>query len=322
MAEAVLYQDPAAKTVEVTAPAAGACGQVIQLADGRAGVVVGANGANSAYAAGDLITVAFGGQYTVAKTASVVLLDGGRVYWDRSANSATFSQASGDFYLGTAVGDAAAANTTLVVNLNAKPEYRIELGKGRWANGATNGLGVTATALGGTELTLAFDAVAEAAMAALYSSETVPVADGPILEARLAVYDIGDDAALDITAGLANGTHATDFDAVTEAAVIHLDGASLDIYAESDDGTNEEAATDTTVNAVDDTYFELWIDCRDPSSVKFYLDGVRVLSETTFNISAATGPLLPIVHIEKTSNDTTADVRVSHLAVRSTDLTS
>lgn len=322
MAEAVLYQDPTAHTVEVTAPAAGACGQVIQLADGRAGVVVGANSASDSYAAGDLITVAVGGLYTVDKTASIVLLDGGRAYWDRSANAATFKQDSGDFFLGTVREDTAAAATKVVVDLNQRPEYRIELGKGRWANGATNGLGVAATALGGMELTLAFDAVAEAAMAALYSADSVPVADGPIFEGRIAIYDIGDDAALDINFGLANGTHATDFDAVAEAVVFHLDGNALDIKAESDDGTTEVAATDTTVNAVDDTYAEYWIDCRDPADCKLYINGVLVLSDTDFVLSAATGPLVPIVHVEKTSNDTTADVRVEWLGVRSTDLTS
>lgn len=322
MAEAVLKKDPGAFTVEVTAPAAGACGQVIQLADGRAGVVVGADAGSSSYAAGDLITVAVAGQYTVTKTASVVLLDGGRAYWDRSANSATFRQQSGDFYLGKVVDDTAASATTVVVDLNVKPEYRIELGKGRWTNGATNGLGVTQVALGGTDLSLSFDAVAEAAMAALYSVDTIPVADGPIFEGRIAVYDIGDDAALDINFGLANGTHATDFDSVTEAVVFHLDGSALDIKAESDDGTTEVAATDTTVDAVDDTYFEVWIDARDLTSVKLYIDGVRVLSGSTFKLDAATGPVFPIVHVEKTSNDTTADVRVEWIGVRSTDLTS
>lgn len=322
MAEAVLKKEPCAYTVTVTAPAAGASGQVIQLADGRAGVVVGANSASDAYAAGDLITVAVAGQYTVAKTASVVLLDGGRAYWDRSANSATFTQASGDFYLGCVVGDAAASAGGVVVDLNRKPEYRIELGKGKWANGATNGLGVTQTALGGTGVTLSFDAVAEAAMAAIYSVDTVPVADGPIFEGRFAIYDIGDDAALDISIGLANGTHATDFDSVTESVLFHLDGNSLVINGESDDGTIENAAATTGTSAVDDTFFEVWIDCRNIASCKLYIDGVQKLSGTTFNLSAATGPLLPIVHIEKTSNDTTADVRVDWMGVRTTDLTS
>ena len=35
--------------------------------------------------------------------------------------------------------------------------------------------------------------------------------------------------------------------------------------------------------------------------------------------SAATGPVKPIVHIEKTSNNTTADVRVDELRVRTSD---
>lgn len=322
MAEAVLKKDPGAFTVEVIAPAAGACGQVIQLADGRAGVVVGADASSASYASGATITVAVAGQYEVSKTASIALLAGGRAYWDRSANSATFSEASGDFYLGCVVDDVAGSASKVVVDLNKKPVYRIELGKGGWTNEATNGLGVAATALGGNELTLAFDAVAEAAQAALYSNDTVPVADGPIFEGQVAVYDIGDAAALDISIGVANGSHATDFDSVTEACIFHLDGSALDILAESDDGTTEVAATDTTVNAVDNTYLDFWIDCRDPSDIQMYIDGVNVLPSSVFKLDAAVGPIFPIVHIEKTSDDTTSDVRVKHLAIRSTDLTS
>ncbi len=181
---------------------------------------------------------------------------------------------------------------------------------------------MTATALGGNELTLSFDAVAEVAMAALYSNDSVPVADGPIFEGVIAVYDIGDNAALDINFGLANGTHATDFDSVTESVVFHLDGNALDINAESDDGTTEVAATDTTVNAVDDTYAEYWIDCRNLADIQLYIDGVNVLSGSTFRLDNATGPVFPIIHLEKTSDNTVADVRTKFIGVRSTDLTS
>lgn len=322
-AKAVLVGDSGGCVTEIiTAPAAGEHGDVIQTADGKAAVVLGADAASSSFASGDLVTVAKTGTFSFLKTASVVLLDGGNAYWDRSAETATYTAASGDFHLGVIKGDAASADNTVNVELNATQSNQIELGKGTWTNGATNGLGVTATALGGQEYTLSFDAVAEAAMAALYSDDTIPVADLGIIEMEVAVYDIGDDAALDINFGIANGTHATDADSITESVFFHLDGSALDVKAESDDGTTEVSATDTTVDAVDDTYAHYWIDCRDIDDIQLYINGVNVLSGSTFKLDAATGPLFPIVHVEKTSNDTTADVRVRAIRARSTDLTS
>ena len=75
-----------------------------------------------------------------------------------------------------------------------------------------------------------------------------------------------------------------------------------------------------TVDAVDDTYFEVWIDCRNIDDIQLYIDGVNVLPASVFKLDAATGPMLPICHVEKTSNDTTADVRVEFMRMRSADL--
>ncbi len=321
-AEAVALSDSGGcQTETITAPAAGACGQVIQLADGRAAVAHGADASAAAYASGASISVATSGQFSLLKTASVALLAGGRVYWDRSANTATFRAQSGDFFIGKVVADVAGSASTVVVDLNVEPTYQIELHKGQWVNEATDGLGVTKLAEGSSVLKLAFDAVAEVAQAALYSVDTIPLADLGIIEGKVAIYDIGDHAALDISFGIANGSHGTDFDAVTESVVFHLDGTALSVLAESDDTSGDEvAATDTTVDAVDDTYLEFWIDCRDINDIQLYLDGVNVLPATAFTLAAADGPFVPIVHLEKTSNDTTADVRVEFLRARSTDL--
>jgi len=181
-AKAVLVSNPdGLKTETVTAPADGSGGDVIQLADGRAAVALGLNISTTAFSAGDPITVATNGVWSFLKTASIVLLKGGQAFWDRSAETATFTNASGDFFLGKFAADAASADTTCIVDLNGDPSYAVELGKGVWTTAATNGLGVTALP-GSPGVKLAFDAVAEAAMAAIYSDTTVPVADLGILE--------------------------------------------------------------------------------------------------------------------------------------------
>ena len=101
--------------------------------------------------------------------------------------------------------------------------------------------------------------------------------------------------------------------------LFHFDGADLTAFVESDDGTTEVAADSTTTDLVDDTWTFLQIDCRDLSDIKAYINGVEqtALADVTLVLSAATGPVLPIVHIEKSSsNNTTADVRVKAMTVR------
>jgi hypothetical protein len=193
-----------------------------------------------------------------------------------------------------------------------------------WTKTETLGLGVISSDQANGVLKFSFDAVAEVAVAALYMANSpFPVAGNPIFECRLAVYDKGDDAALDVNFGLANDSHATDCDAITESVLFHLDGNDLSLKCESDDGTTEVAATDTTVDLVDDTFYDFKIDCSDLEDVTFWYRAVgaqawtRLLAATTFDISHAVGPLTPLFHVEKTSNDTTADVRADWVRVRS-----
>jgi predicted RecA/RadA family phage recombinase len=120
MAEAELHQGDEC-VLDYTADAAISGGEVLQLRDGRAGVIP------YDVANGEKGGAQTEGIYRVTKTAGVVILDGGRVYWDHSANAATYKTANDrDFYLGTAVGDAASADTEMYVNLNVKPVYLLD----------------------------------------------------------------------------------------------------------------------------------------------------------------------------------------------------
>jgi len=318
-AEAVLSKD--ADTIDVSTPAAGySSGEVIQLTDGRAAVVLGLQ----ALVSGDPAALKTSGQFTVAKTANVVVLEGDLLYWDRSAGTATplKAAAGADFAIGVAVADATAAATTVVVDLNVKPNYTIDLFRDPTETVIVLTSGTPTVVHRGGSIAMTFSATAEAQKCDVLSVHSVPVTIPFIVEGRSAIYDIGDDGALDINLGIANATHATDADSITEGCFFHLDGTALSILAESDDGTTEVAATDTTVDAVDDTYFDWRMDCRDLEDIKLYINGVRVLDDSTFKLDAATGPMKLLAHIEKTANDTTADVRVAHMAIRCTDLAS
>ena len=306
--------------VDYTAVAAIVAGDVIRTTGGLAGVVP------CAVDAGRLAGAVVEGIVSLAKTANIVFLAGGDVYWDVSAGKAHFRPESGtpDFYVGVCVEDAAASATTVKVALNKVQRYDIDLERGvnpgdGWTNEATNGLGVTVQGIVEGVYKAEFDAVAEAAQAALYSRHGLPNSAKLIFEGRVAVYDKGDNAALDIDFGLASASHATDFEAIAALVAAHIDGNTLDIKVHSDDGTTDVAPVDSTIDAVDDTFFEVWIDCRNLADVQVYVNGVdAVPAGTTLVLSAAAATAMyPIIMIEKTNDDTVADVRVSRMRVRS-----
>lgn len=301
-----------ADKISVTLETALSAGEVRQLADGRAGVFP----SFFALAAGASAEFRADGKWTMPKIASKVCLDGFPAWWDHANNYVTpLRPISGrGFKVGSFIGDAASADTTCAIALNITPRPQISLRDGEvWTNEATNGLGTTPLLGGGFQM--AFDAVAEAAQAANYSARTVPIAGNPMMRARVCVADNGDNAALDIDIGFANASHATNFESIAEFVAFHYDGNALDIFAHSDDGTTDVAPTDTTVNFVEGTYHELWIDARTPTDIQMYIDGVLVLGATVFTLGNATGPIFPIVNMEKTSDDTLADFRVAELDV-------
>lgn len=315
-AEAVQRRDD--DVLQFTADGAYASGQVLQMPDGRAGFVLGLN----ARASGDEVSVRVCGIAEVAKTTGVVILDGDPLYWDRSANTATplKAVAGGDFFIGTAVGDAASAATTVKVLLNEQPQYLIDALKDPTDTVLVLTSGTPALTMGPGYAKLAFSATAEAQKVDLLSKHSIPTTVPFIVEGRAAVYDIGDNGAVDMNLGIANDTHASDADSITESCFLHFDGTALSILAESDDGETEVAATDTTIDAVDDTYFDFRLDCRDLTDIGVYINGVQVLTGTTFKLDAATGPLKLLAHIEKTANDTLGELRINHLAIRAADL--
>ena len=320
-AEATLTKDT--DVIEVTTPAAGySSGEVIQLPDGRAAVLTGL----AAKVDDDPAGFKTSGQFTLAKTASVVILPGGRVYWDRSANTATPLKiaAGADFYVGVAPDGAAADDTTVLVDLNVKPHYLVSMHDGKGFDSVPV---LTAGTLfvgdRGGEFTIAMSATAEAQKGDLLSRQSVPVTIPMIFEAIFQVVTTAGADVADLSVGLANASHATDADSITESALFHADlGADLNLDAESDDGTTEVAATDTLVDLVAGTNVEVWIDARNLSDCRYYVNGVEKLNATANlgNIALAAGPLKALFLLEKSSNATLCEVKCCHLAIRTTDL--
>jgi predicted RecA/RadA family phage recombinase len=296
----------------LTLAAAIVTGEVYQLNDGRAAVFSAADGLD----AGERASLKTDGTYTVVKTASQVWVKGDPIWWDRSAGSATCLEPIGagdrDFYLGVATEDAASADTTGSVNLNVEPTWIIDSTRDNGDTVVVLTAGTPNLFNRGGMMTAFFSATAEAQKLDWLSDRSFPLASNWVLEALVEIATNADADVADLSIFVANATHASDADAITESAGFHFDlGADLNIDAESDDGTTEVAATDTTVDFAVGTPVRLKLDGRDPSNVKYYIDGVEVLSGTANlgNIAVATGPLKALFHLEKSSNDSPGEVK-------------
>lgn len=317
MPEATRYQE-CDDVRDYTADAALTAGEVLQLRDGRAAVIPVAT------ASGDGVGAQTEGIFKVLKTASIVILDGGDVSWDHSANTATYNQVSDrDFFLGTAVGDAAASDAYVYVNLNKRASYKIDLIDSAFASvlvgtAAAGAFGYPAR-LGATAV-LELSATNEAQKVDLLSIQGFAPGANPIVEVSFRVLNDGSGTTPDLSLGIADGTHASDADSIAQSVFFHLDGNTTTINAECDDGTNETAATTTATTYTEGSTLacrvEGWIDARDLSSVKFYVNGAGVASGTTFSIAAASGTLFLLAHLEKTIGTDVYRVAVDKFRVR------
>ncbi len=317
--EAYTVSQVAAPQIDFTTVAATIAGQVLQLPDGRAGIVP------SPIAAGELASAVVAGLFTVPKTTSQVWIQGAELWWDHSASKATCVPPMGasagdkDFFLGTATADALAADETGGVNLNVRASYIYDVHTDGGETVPVLTAGTPYLYARGGSIEAGFSATAEAQKLDILSKRSFPLSSNPILEAIVEVVTNADADVADMNIGFANATHASDADSITESAFFHFDmGADLNLDAESDDGTTEVAATDTTVDWAVGTPIFLCIDGRDPENMKFYANGVEVLAATANlgNIALATGPLKALFHLEKSNNDSPGIVQLDMFRVR------
>jgi predicted RecA/RadA family phage recombinase len=223
---------------KLTLNAAAEPGDVLQ-AGGLAAVLLAANDS----ASGDEVTVATSGEWEMTLTDNISAVKGVKLYWDESANTVTYQVgAAGDFYLGTCAKTVTGGTSIKVrVNLNAKPEYVSSLmtePHNEPTITETLGLGIT-NQIGGS-FRAQFDAVAEAATAAVLLGDGVAVTDKWLYEARFVIVDDGDDASLDFNIGMANAGHATDADSITESIFIHTDGNVVNHAGHGVDGRQRQ----------------------------------------------------------------------------------
>lgn len=317
MAEATYYQD--GDTLDYTPDAAVLSGEVRQLADGRAAIAVTdiASGVKGAFRVSGVVKV--------AKTTSMVFLDGGRVYWDHSANKAHYKKVNDrDFYIGVAVGDAASADTTMYVNLNVQQVADIDIHRDATLSVATGTKafgGFDFPARRGGSSLMSITGTSEVQCIDILSVDKFDKNANAIAEIIFRLGTNGSTSDVDLNFGIANGTSTSDADAISEHVFFHIDGGSLVINTQSKDGTTTVAAATsgvsaTAASAVADRV-ECWIDTRDTANVKLYINGARVNSGSTFKIDGATGPFGLLAHLEKATGTATAGpVYIDRLAAR------
>ncbi len=112
--------------------------------------------------------------------------------------------------------------------------------------------------------------------------------------------------------GLASDRNA-DLDAIVTNAWIRCEGANLNIYWETDDGTTDDDDNDTGVNYVADTFFIVRIEIDHTKAVSFFINGAPAGSGTLANTAATA--LQPFIEFQKDSGATTNNVRIDWIAL-------
>jgi hypothetical protein len=184
------------------------------------------------------------------------------------------------------------------------------------------GTGVSPNDAEGGGVKLTFDAVAEIALASVRTiNDCLPVDKGLRMDVDLVAADSGDNAALDIDIGFGtalttNSEADVDHADMVNLAALHIDGASDNILAQSDNNVTDVAPVDTTIDndSATDVPKHLTIIVRPTGAVEFWINNARVLSSTTFAVDP-TANLAAFINMEKTADNTTAELVFRNLRI-------
>jgi len=113
-----------------------------------------------------------------------------------------------------------------------------------------------------------------------------------------------------------SSSHNAAVNTVATSAWFRADGNGV-ITVETDDTSNETSQVSTGVTVTTSDWIIGRIDCTDPTSVKFYINGNQVAASTTFNMNTApTVALQPVARIGKESSATTVGtLQVDYIAI-------
>lgn len=157
----------------------------------------------------------------------------------------------------------------------------------------------------------------EAEDAVLYcgDNKTFNVGNGLIFEAKVDMA-VAPGTGVKAVFGMA-GDHNLDKDSVTEHAWFSF-AASLACLVETDDTTNDNDDKATGHTAVAGTYDIYRIDFTDLTDVKFFINGARVATGTTFdmsNLSTAEKQMQPYFSLDKASGTGLGDIKIDYIKI-------
>ena len=175
-------------------------------------------------------------------------------------------------------------------------------------------VGDSTKAISGGILTYHLHVTGETEEAGIYSrdSKDFNLDKGVIFECRLAVH-VAPTVGGEFLIGFQNDNYGTGSNRILNADETAIYSA-FGFYATLGSGLTAAIRTDDSVNAsgiissattvVLDAYHIYRIDCTDVTSVKFYIDGVRVAPTTTFVMSQGSNVMVqPIVMAQKNGAD-------------------
>lgn len=151
---------------------------------------------------------------------------------------------------------------------------------------------------------------------ALHHGDALTFDIDDLLRVEMRVKVSGCTSGTEIVWGVGSARNDTT-DNVTANAWFKMVGATSTtaVVVETDDGTtdNDDVSTGKTLST---TYKRFVIDFTGGTDdVKFYIDGERVASSTTFDMSGYTSGVQPIIQIQKAANTNTDAVTIDYVKI-------
>lgn len=208
---------------------------------------------------------------------------------------------------------ATSGTTTFHDDFRRAQSFTTTPGQNGWTIKDTSSSGTPTYLIGTDGATLTLAATNESEIVTLYTNDvkTIPLEDIISIEWAMKVANI--DSNTIMVAGVATNQNDT-ADSVAEHAWFRIEGATSTtaLVAETDDATtdNNDKATGTSLSS---TVKRLKIDFRNGlDDVRFYVDGSRRASATTFDMEAATANLTvqPFVQLQKSTGTGTPSVSI------------
>jgi len=175
-------------------------------------------------------------------------------------------------------------------------------GENGWTIHDTSAAGAPTTVVGASGAVLTLAADSEAEVLSLYHNDVLQFDIDEIRSMTFYAKVSGVDAVTAIVMGLGSARNGT-LDSVAANAWFRMQGSASTtlVVTESDDGTNDndDKATSVTLSS---TFKKFVIDfSRGKADVRFFIDGLRVSSATTFDMSNYSSGLQPIFELQKAS---------------------